>query len=58
MKLTRRGEIVLAIGIATIALIALLGIYKVAISVHYTGSGYCFGSFIECYGQEGEGSNE
>lgn len=52
MKLTRRGEIVLALGVATLALLALLGIYKVAISVHYTDRGYCFGSFIECYGKE------
>lgn len=52
MKLTRRGEIVLAIGLASVALIALLGIYKVAVSVHYTGAGYCWGSFVECYGKE------
>jgi hypothetical protein len=52
VKLTRRGEIVLVIGLATIALIALLGIYKVAISVHYTGTGYCLGSFDKCYGKE------
>ena len=55
MKLTRRGEVVLALGVATLALLALLGIYKVAISVHYTDRGYCFGSFIECYGNEGVG---
>lgn len=55
MKLTRRGEIVLAIGLATIALTALLGIYKLSISIHFTGTGYCWGSFIECYGEEGEG---
>ena len=54
MKLTRRGEVVLALGVAALALLALLGIYKVAISVHYTGEGYCFGSFIECYGEEEE----
>lgn len=53
MKLTKRGEIVLAIGLATIALTALLGIYKLSISIHFTGTGYCWGSFIECYGKEG-----
>ena len=52
MKLTRRGEIVLLIGTATIALIALLGIYKLSISIHYTGTGYCWGSFDKCYGEE------
>lgn len=52
MKLTKRGEIVLAIGLATIALTALLGIYKLSISIHYTGTGYCWGSFDKCYGKE------
>ena len=54
MKLTRRGEITLALGVAALALLALLGIYKVAISVHYTDQGYCWGTFEKCYG-EGEG---
>lgn len=52
MKLTKRGEIVLAIGIITLSLLALLGIYKVATSVHWTGDGYCWGTFTECYGEE------
>lgn len=54
MRLTRRGEIVLALGLAALALLALLGIYKVSISTHYTGEGYCWGTFEKCYG-EGEG---
>lgn len=52
MKLTRRGEIVLVIGLAMIALTALLGIYKLSISIHWTGKGYCWGSFDKCYGEE------
>lgn len=55
MKLTRRGEIVLFITVMMLTIVTLLGIYKLAISIHFTGTGYCWGSFIECYGEEGEG---
>ena len=54
MKLTKRGERVLALGLAVMLALALLGIYKAAISIHYTGEGYCYGTFEKCYG-EGEG---
>ena len=54
MKLTKRGEIVLFITVTMLTVATLLGIYKVAISVHYTGSGYCFGSFEKCYQEEGK----
>ncbi len=52
MRLTKRGEVVLAIGIIAISLLALTGIYKVATSVHWTEQGYCWGTFQECYGEE------
>lgn len=48
MKLTKRGEIVLAIGVIALALLAVIGIYKVATSIHWTGTGYCIGSIEEC----------
>jgi hypothetical protein len=55
MRLTKRGErafiaLLLIVGASVLALI-----YHLSISIHYTGEGYCYGSFIECYGQEGEG---
>jgi len=55
VRLTKRGErvfyaLLLALGASVLALI-----YHLAISIHYTGEGYCYGNFIECYGQEGEG---
>ena len=50
--LTRRGEIVLVIGVGLITALALLGLWKVATSIHYTEEGYCWGSFIQCYGEE------
>lgn len=55
MKLTKRGErvfytLLLIVGASVLALI-----YHLSISIHYTEEGYCYGSFIECYGQEGEG---
>lgn len=52
MKLTKRGEIVRAIGIITLSMLAILGIYKVATSVHWTSDGYCWGTFTECYEEE------
>jgi hypothetical protein len=55
VKLTKRGEIVLFITVMMLTIVTLLGIYKLAISIHFTGTGYCWGSFIECYGEEGEG---
>lgn len=55
MRLTKRGErvfyaLLLIVGASVLALI-----YHLSISIHYTEEGYCYGSFIECYGQEGEG---
>lgn len=52
MKLTKRGEIVLFITVMMLTVATLLGIYKLAISIHWTGESYCLGSFIECYGKE------
>ena len=55
MKLTKRGERVLAVGVLVICLAFVIGIYKAATSVHWTDSGYCVGSFEKCYPTEGEG---
>ena len=54
MKLTKRGErafyaLLLALGAGVLALI-----YHLAISIHYTGEGYCYGTFEKCYQEEGE----
>ena len=56
MKLTRRGERFLAVAVLVICLAFVLGIYKAATSIHWTDSGYCFGSFEKCYKLEGEGN--
>ena len=54
MKLTKRGErvfytLLLAVGASVLALI-----YHLSISLHYTGEGYCYGSFEKCYQEEGK----
>lgn len=53
VKLTRRGELVLFIGVLALA---LLVITKVASSLWYVGEGegYCWGSYEKCYQLEGE----
>ena len=52
VRLTRRGErvfyaLLLIVGASVLALI-----YHLSTHIHYTGKGYCYGSFIECYGEE------
>lgn len=54
MRLTKRGERVFALGLAVMLALALLGIYKAATSIHWTGEGYCVGSFTKCYEEEGK----
>lgn len=54
MKLTKRGErvfyaLLLALGAGVLALI-----YHLSISIHYTGEGYCYGTFEKCYQEEGK----
>lgn len=53
MKLTKRGEIVLWIGLVTLLAGFILGIYKVSTSIWWTDQGYCYGNVEKCY--EGEG---
>lgn len=52
MRLTKRGEVVFILGLALALVLGLLGIYKAATSIHWTGTGYCVGSFVECYEEE------
>ena len=54
MRLTKRGErvfltLLLAAGASVLALI-----YHLSISIHYTGEGYCYGTFAKCYQEEGK----
>ena len=51
MKLTKRGRR----AVTVVALLWLALICYAATHIHYTEEGYCWGSFIQCYGQEGEG---
>jgi hypothetical protein len=54
VKLTKRGEIVLWIGLLALVAGLIFGIYKVATSVWYTDQGYCYGSVEKCYPEEGK----
>lgn len=51
MRLTKRGKRVRAIAI----LIGVALAYMLGTHIHYTEGGYCWGSFVKCYGPEGEG---
>ena len=55
MRLTARGERVfitlLALGLALFLSLT----YHLATHLHFTGEGYCYGSFTKCYAGEGEG---
>jgi hypothetical protein len=55
MRLTARGErafiALLAVGLALFLSLT----YHLATHLHFTGEGYCYGSFAECYAGEGEG---
>lgn len=54
MKLTRRGEIVLAVLLAVAGVEIILAAYWLLDHVNYIqGVGYCFRSSSECYGFEG-----
>jgi len=48
MKLTRRGEIVFKVLLIAGALLLLWGVYEVVGNLWWTGSGYCWGSMVEC----------
>lgn len=49
MKLTRRGEIVLAVSLAVNAVLILGAIYWLTGHVWWVGDGYCFDTMTECY---------
>lgn len=54
MKLTRRGEIVLAVLLAVAGVELILGAYWLMGHINYIpGVGYCFRSSLECYGLKG-----
>jgi len=55
VKLTKRGEIVLWLGLLTLVAGLIFGIFKVSTSLWWTGGGYCVGSVEECYQEEGKG---
>ncbi len=55
MKLTKRGEIVLWLGLLTLVAGLIFGIFKVSTSLWWTGGGYCVGTVEECYQEEGKG---
>lgn len=55
VKLTRRGERAF-IALLTLGLGLFLAlVFHLSTHLHFTGEGYCYGSFIECYEGEGEG---
>jgi hypothetical protein len=49
MRLTRRGEIVLAVGVLVLTMLALKGGYEIINHIWYVeGEGYCWGTLSEC----------
>lgn len=48
MKLTKRGERVFKILIIIGGALVALGVYEVIGNLWWTGSGYCWGSMVEC----------
>ena len=54
MRLTKRGERVFFTLLLTAGACLLAIIYHLSTSIHWTGEGYCYGSFSKCYGKEVE----
>ena len=54
MRLTKRGERVfyalLLLAVASVLAI----IYHLSTHIHWTGEGYCYGTFTKCYEEEGK----
>lgn len=48
MKLTKRGERVFATLLVIAGVALLIGVYQVIGNLWWTGSGYCWGSMVEC----------
>ena len=53
MKLTKRGEKVLAVSLALNALVILALAFVLMDHVNWVGDRYCFKSSLECYFPEG-----
>jgi hypothetical protein len=48
MKLTRRGEILFKVLLIAGAGLLFWGVFEVVGNLWWTGSGYCWGSMVEC----------
>lgn len=53
MKLTRRGERVFTALLVGAGLVVVGVILYLSTHIHFTGPGFCFGSFVECFGEVG-----
>lgn len=53
MRLTTRGERVFNALLLIAGAFVVAVIYYLSTHIHYTGAGYCHGTFTQCY--EGEG---
>jgi hypothetical protein len=51
MKLTRRGEIVFGALLAITGLVVLSVILHLATHIHFVDTNFCYGTFIECFGE-------
>lgn len=51
MKLTRRGEIVYGTLLFIAGLVVLSVIYHLATHIHYVDTDFCYGTFVECFGE-------
>ena len=54
MRLTRRGERVFYALLLAAGAVVLAIIYHLSTSIHWTGEGYCYGTFTKCYEEEGK----
>lgn len=50
MKLTKRGERVFTALLLMAGIALVIGIYQVIGNLWWVGSGYCWGSMVECMG--------
>lgn len=54
MRLTKRGERVFYALLLTAGASLLALVYHFSVSIHWTGEGYCYGTFTKCYEEEGK----
>lgn len=54
MRLTKRGEKALAVAFYLLIGLGVAVIFYLSVHIHWVDDGFCFGSFVECFGEVGE----